>query len=137
MLPSLPFARFIPSRQLLPGSFANGLSDLLTSFQGAMVALAGGARNALTPVLNATSCEVTTVANANDSVVLPIAKVGLTVTVLNSAANSLQIFANGTDVIITGGNTSVAGSVGVALATLTTVEFYCNKNGRWTRYLAA
>lgn len=131
-LPFLPFARFISSRQLLPGAFANGVSDLLTSFQGAIVALAGGARTALTPVLNATFCEITTVANANDSVVLPIAKVGLNVTVTNSGANSAQVFGNGTDTV-----QGAAGSVGVALAAAATAEFSCTKNGVWKRYASA
>lgn len=133
-LPNLPFARFTSSRQLIPGSRENDIADLFTSFQGAITALAGGARSALTPVLNATFCEITTVVTGADSVVLPIAKVGLNITVTNSGANSAQVFANGTDVMFPG---NVAGSVGLALAAAATADYVCTKAGRWTRYTSA
>src|SRR5438309_11087586 len=98
-LPKLPFCTLLPSRQLVSGSHINGFNDMFQSFQGSIVALAGGARSALTPILNAAYCEVTTVATGADSVILPVSAVGYVITVTNSGANSLQIFANGSDVI--------------------------------------
>lgn len=130
-LPSLPFARYLPSRQMISGLHMNYLSDMLTSFNGKLTALAGGGLSGLTPVFDAAYNEVTTVANAADSFVLPIAKVGLTITVTNSGAQSMQVFANGTDTI-----SGTAGNVGVAQAAAAVVEYSCVKNGVWKRYTA-
>lgn len=131
-LPNLPFSTLIPSRQLISGAHINGTNNLLTSFQGGIVALAGGALSALTPILNAAFNEIGTVANANDSVVLPIAKVGLRVEVTNSGGASAQIFANGTDTI-----NGTAGATGVALANTATALYICTKNGVWKRFVSA
>lgn len=130
-LPTLPFGRYTDSRQLLPGSMPNRVHDLLTSFQGAITALAGGGR-AGSPTLNAAFCELTVVATGNDSVQLPIAKVGLTIVVTNSGASSAQIFANGTDTI-----QGTAGSVGVALAAAAVAMYRCTKDGVWKRFVSA
>src|SRR5258706_4198771 len=130
-LPSLPFARFTSSRQLLPGSRENDVADLLTSFQGNIVALAGGARTG-SPVLNATFCELTSVVTGSDSVQLPVAKVGLSVTVTNSGGNAAQVFANGTDTI-----NGTAGTTGANLANNTTALFECTKNCVLKHYVSA
>lgn len=123
--------RFLASRQLLPGDWANAHTDLLTSYQGNIIALAGGGR-AGSPVINAAYNELVTVASANDSVQLPPAKVGLCITITNSGANSAQIFANGSDTI-----NGTAGNVGVALAAAATAEYVCTKDGIWKRYTSA
>lgn len=132
MLPTLPFNRYISSRQLIAGSDFNAHSDFLTSFIGNLTALAGGGRSAKTPVFNAAYNEVTTVVTAADSFVLPIAKVGLSITAANLGAASMQVFGNGTDTI-----SGTAGSVGVAHAVNAVVEYNCRKNGVWVRYTAA
>ena len=131
MLPKLPFGRYTSSRQLLPGDALNRLHDLLTSFQGTITALAGGGR-AGSPVLNAAYNEITVCATGSDSVQLPIAQVGLNITVTNSGAQSLQIFANGTDTI-----NGTAGATGVALTATSVAEFTCTKVGIWRRYVSA
>lgn len=131
-LPILPWTPYTSSRQLISGNRINHISDLLTSFQGSITALAGGTRTANTPVLNAAFNEVTVCATDNDSVVLPVAKVGLRVEVTNSGAASLQIFGNGTDTI-----NATAGSVGVALAAAAAALFICTKNGVWKRFVSA
>lgn len=131
-LPNLPFNRLIPSRQLISGNHINFITDLLTSFEGSMVALSGGALSALTPVLNAAFCELTTVAIAADSVVLPKSQIGLIITVTNSGVASAQIFANGTDTI-----NGTAGNVGVALAAAATAQFVCTKLGVWKRFTSS
>lgn len=129
MLPNLPIQRYIPSRQLIAGSDVNSFNDLLTSFIGNIVALAGGALSALTPILNAAYNEVTTVVTAADSVALPPAKVGLNITVTNSSANSMTVFASGTD--------TVSGGASQAHAAGATVDYNCRKNGSWVRYTAS
>lgn len=131
-LPKLSLQRYTSSRQLVQGSDMNALNDLLASFLGGIVALAGGTRVAATPVLNAANCEITTCATAADSAVLPKAKVGLDITVTNSGAASAQIFADGTDTI-----QGTAGSVGVALAPAATARYHCSKDGVWKRFVSA
>lgn len=131
-LPNLPFARYLPSRQLIAGDHINKISDLTTSFEGSITALAGGALSALTPILNAAFCELTTVASVADSVVLPKSQVGLIITVTNSGSNAAQVFANGTDTI-----NGTAGNVGVALAAAATARYVCTKLGVWKRFVSA
>lgn len=134
-LPSLPFGILITSKQLISGLHINFLSWLLTGTQSAITALAGGGQ-AGAPALNSFSNEITVVANANDSVQLPPAKSGLRIMVLNSGANSLQVFGNQTttDVIFPG---NVAGNVGVALAAAAAAYFICSKDGRWNRFISS
>ena len=133
-LPKLPFDILITSRQLVSGQHINYIGGLLTSFVGALTARAGGAQ-AGSPILDAAFNEITTVTSANDSVQLPIARVGLRVCVTNSGAgNSLQIFANqaGTDTI-----NGTAGATGVALAQNATALFICTKTGVWRRFVSS
>lgn len=132
MLPNLPFARLITSRQLVSGEHINKITDLLTSFEGSIVALAGGGLSALTPILNAAYCELGTVATAADSVVLPKSQIGLIITVTNSGVASAQIFANGTDTI-----NGTAGNVGVALAAGAVASYECTKLGVWKRFVGS
>lgn len=60
--------------------FATGLTASTTQTQGGALALTARYNN------------VTTVANANDAVVLPAAVAGLRITIRNSGANTLQVF---------------------------------------------
>lgn len=130
-LPNLPFAIYTASKQLISGNHINNVNNLLTSFTGNLTALAGGALAGATP-LNSAFCELTVVANANDSAILPPAKVGLRICVMNSGAASAQIFANGTDTI-----NGTAGATGVALANGATALYVCTKNGVWRRFISA
>src|ERR1700743_2036408 len=131
-LPKLPFGVLIPSKQLLSGDRANGTAGLLTSSVTGITATAAGTQSNSYQAITA-FVEVTTVASANDSIVLPLAKAGLRVCVTNSGAgNSLQIFANGSDVI-----NATAGNVGVALAQNATALFICTKDGVWKRFVSA
>lgn len=129
MLPNLPFHRLIPSRQLISGEHINNISDMLTGFSGGLTALAGGGLSGLTPIFNSAFNEVTTVVTAADSFALPVAKVGLCITVTNSGAASMTVFAQGTDTI--SGGASQAHAVGV------TTDYVCVKPGIWKRYTAA
>jgi len=131
-LPALPFKlRFTSSRQLLPGSLANNIMDMLTSFQGTITALAGGGF-AGAPTLNAAFNEITVAATGGDSVALPLAQVGLAITITNSGASSVNVFPQPTDVI----NAGAAGA-SIALAAAATADYVCTKTGVWKRYASA
>lgn len=124
MLPHLPFKeRFVSSRQLLPGSRANAIADLLTSYAQYVAKAGGGAAGA--PVLNAAYSELITVVSANDSVALPSAQIGLRIVVSNNGAASANVFPNGTDTA--GGAAGAAKAVAVAAC----IEFVCTKVGVW------
>lgn len=131
-LPNLPHrTRFTSSKQLLPGSRLNSIDDQLNSYQE-LTALAGGTLVAATPVINATNVSLEVVANGGDSVVLPPAKTGLVVSIVNNGAAAAQIFGNGTDTI-----NATAGNVGVSLANGAAIVLRCIKNGNWRRFLSA
>lgn len=78
---------------------------------------------ALTSMVN----RVTTVATAADGVLLPPASIlGLAIGVINAAANSMQVFAQGTDTI-----NAVAGVTGVPQMANSAVYYVCVANGVW------
>ena len=81
--------RFISSKQLLPGDWANGVTDLLTSTQTATASTtqtqAGGTD------ITAAAVKVTT-ANGNDAVTLPKGYAGLEIFIANISANGLDVF---------------------------------------------
>lgn len=133
-LPKLPLAIFTKSRQLLSGEWANAITNLLTSSETGITATAAGTAVTSYQLKNAFN-EITTVATANDGVVLPPAKAGLSIGVLNSdAADSLRVFGNGTDTIKTGAGAAAASS---DLAAVTAALFVCFKDGLWIRFTSA
>ena len=56
--------------------------------------------------------EISTVANANDTVTLPVAEAGLKVTIMNNGANTLQIFPNTSDNLGAGVDTATTLAAG-------------------------
>jgi len=131
-LPVLPFKlRFTSSRQLIPGDRVNAITDMLTSFAGAIIALAGGGF-AGAPTINAAFNEITVAATGGDSVALPSAQVGLAITITNSGAQSVNVFPQPTDII----NAGAAGAA-IALAAAATADYVCTKTGVWKRYASA
>lgn len=80
---------FITSRQLLPGSWANAITNLLTSIQTITASVtqtqAGGTD------ITAAAAAVTTT-NANDAVTLPKGYAGLEIFIANLSANALGVF---------------------------------------------
>jgi len=56
--------------------------------------------------LTSTINEISTVANANDTVTLPTAKIGLTAVIINNGANTLKIFPASSDNLGAGVDTS-------------------------------
>jgi hypothetical protein len=106
-----------------------------------IVALAGGALTAATPVLSTGFNEVLTVVTANDSVVLPPAIMGASCLVhdMQATTATMKIYAganpfnnNVVDGIIAHGAVVVtAGSTGVTLALGHTSLFVCTTQGQW------
>ena len=123
--------RFIPSRQLLPGDWANAVTDALVSSQ-AVVATPSGTQ-ATSILLNAAQVNITAVATAADGVKLPPAIAGMEISIVNSdAADAAQIFASGSDTI-----NATAGATGVSLAAGAAIILRCIKTGNWRRFVSA
>lgn len=78
--------------RLLHGGDLKRVVDLVASAKTGITALAGGGQVGATQ-LSAYINEVTTVATANDSVQLQPALAGMEVTVVNSGANALRVYA--------------------------------------------
>jgi len=80
---------FLTGRQLLPGSWANAITNALTSIQTATASTtqtqAGGTK------ITAANAAVTT-ANASDAVTLPKGYSGASVFIANLSANALGVF---------------------------------------------
>lgn len=109
------------------------LTNMASVTTGITAFATGGKANA-TPLTNAIN-EVTVVGTAADSVLLPLAAAGAVVYVANLAANSLNIFAQGTDTI-----NAVATGTATALATTKNASFFCTKSapaGNWRMILSA
>lgn len=123
--------RFIPSKQLLPGDWANAVNDAWTSYQTVTATPAGTQATSL--LVNAANVNITVVATAADGIRLPPALVGMEISVVNSdAADAAQIFASGSDTI-----NATAGATGVSLAAGAAVIFRCIKAGNWRRFVSA
>jgi hypothetical protein len=132
-LPLLPFGTLISSKQLISGNHINGFNNLLTGTATNLVATAAGTA-ATSLQLNSAFNEIATVANANDSVTLPPAKSGLRVMITNNGANTLKIWANGTDVI---GGGAGAASVTINGAGNLASLFVAVKDGVWRQIAVA
>lgn len=75
---------------------------------------------------------VTTVAGAADSVLLPAALAGRICYLSNAGANSMQVFGQGTDTI-----NGVATGTGVAQGNGLSAVYFCVADGAWMRVLSA
>lgn len=82
--------RFIPSRQLIPGDWANAITDALTSAQQAVTASTTQTQAGGTAITSAIA--VVTTGNANDAVRLPKGSIGMEVFIANLSANALGVF---------------------------------------------
>lgn len=123
---------FQPGFRLIDG---NDLNNALAvdggSYASGLTATAGGGQaNAL--ALATAYNEIDTVVTANDSVKLPQAKPGVSITVINNTANAAQIFGAGTDTI-----NGVAFGTGVSQAGGKVAVYYCAAIGKWFRLLSA
>ena len=71
--------------------------------------------------------------NASDAVLLPPATPGLEITIKNNSANSLQVYASGSDTIQLLNAGAVAGSTGVAHALGAAISYFCFVTGQWQK----
>jgi len=126
--------RFIASRQLLPGDWANALTDALTSSQGIAAA---GTTQADAALINGSNFEVLAGSANNAGVKLPAALPGAEINILNNSANTTKVYGAGTDVIQTTGTTYAAAATGITMATLVSAKFFCIKAGFWQRLVTA
>ena len=97
-LPSGPIPSFSGGFALQDGQLLQKLAQLLGSVQNNITAQADGTKANATQ-LNGAKCRVTTSAGAQDSVLLPPGYPGLEVALMNSGANSIQVFGSGSDTI--------------------------------------
>lgn len=125
VLSSAPAPLFNAGRHLINGDALNVLSAMVGSSDPAITATAGGGR-ATAYGIKATMNQVTVVASAGDSVVLPKSFAGMSCVILNNGANALQVFANGTDTI-----KAISGAVGVSQAAATCFDYICVAAGNW------
>ena len=101
------------------------------STQDSLTAKAGGAQLS-GPTINRMLNRVTTVATAGDAITLPASARGLSITVVNAGANSMNVFPfTGDAVNALGANTAFA------LAAGKTATFYCTAVGQWHSILSA
>lgn len=127
-----PNPQFTPGRQLPDGNDLNQISAQWGSFESGLTAGAGGTRAAAYPIKAAMN-QFTVVATANDGALLPPAVAGMAVAIVNDdAADSLQVFASGTDLI-----NATAGATGVALAAGAAALYLCMVSGKWRRFVSA
>jgi hypothetical protein len=99
--------------------------SIIPSVTNAITAHAGGGQTlatALTTIVN----RVTTVATAGDSIKLPASVAGLSITVINSGANPMQVFGAGTDTI-----NGVATATGVSQLPNSVVRYVSAVAGLW------
>lgn len=136
MIPGGPIPRFPRGRQLLNGDDVDKLSLLVGGSGSTLTAKAGGGKSGATPITS-TNARVGTVATAADSVLLPPGYPGLRVFIVNTGANSMQVFGAGTDTI-----NGVATGTGVAQAAGVSALYVCTGKtaagvGEWYRLLSA
>jgi len=125
--------RFIASKQLLPGDWANNVTDALYSSQ--RILLTSAATQAAAVTLNAAQVELLT--GAASGAKLPPSYPGAEITILNNSGNAQQIFGTGADVVQTTGTTYAAAATGVVLASLACAVYRCVKTGFWQRITTA
>lgn len=125
---------FTPGIRTFSGNQHQRVLDWVASYLDNLTAKASGGQSGAT-LLAAAINNVTTVASANDSVMLPVARPGLVVYVSNSAAtNSMQVFGNSADSATINGT---AGSTGVAQAAGKSAVYFCVSPTKWFRDLSA
>lgn len=123
---------FQPGYRLIDG---NDLNNALAvdggSYAAGIIAAAGGGQANATLLANSYN-SVDTVVTANDSVKLPPSKPGTCITIINTTANTAQVFGSGTDTI-----NAVAYATGVSHPAGKVASYFCASLGKWFRQLSA
>jgi hypothetical protein len=138
---------FVPGLRLIDGGDLLQLANLSVSAKSGITALAGGGQiigAGNSNVCSAYISEVSVVATANDSVILPVGIPGTEVTIINDGANSLQVFGQPTNattgvgetIAAHGSTAQTATATGVALPSANTGVFSCFAPGKWKQQLS-
>lgn len=107
-----------------------GLLELSTA--AGLTAHSGGGQGSATPLTGGMN-QVTTVAGANDSVLLPVSAAGMVVAVVNATAtNSMNVFPAASETI-----NALTGGTAFGVAAGKTVIFICALAGKWYSVLTA
>lgn len=109
----------------VPGAMQQFNGFFAELYQDSIIAFAGGGQTSATQLTGQTN-RVATVATAADSVMLPQALPGLELMVINDAANAMQVFGYGTDVI-----DAATATVGVSQMGKSMVIYTCVTAGNW------
>ena len=110
---------FVDGPRLIDGTdLNNALAQPAWQTNPGLTAKAGGGITSATALVYGTN-QVTTVASAADSVVLPVGAAGGVVVVRNSGANAMQVFAQGSDTI-----NGTAGATGISQANAKTSIYF-------------
>ena len=130
-----------PGKRLIGGETITSLIKQNNTGQGGLTALAGGGSANTVQITNYIT-EFTVCASANDSCMLPLALSGIEVTVINSGAQNLRIYAqlsnpnnlNASGAPIADTIIPLGGGAGVGFVTLAPngfAVFSCPTVGRW------
>ncbi len=110
---------------------SGGTSSLLQAADALVAHAGGGQANAL--ALTAIVNRVITVATAADSVVLPAAKQGMEITVINAAAaNAMNVYPASGELI-----NALTADTALSVAANKTISFFCAVAGKWNSQLTA
>lgn len=116
----------VPSLNGVPGKAALQFQTILLEIvQDTITAFAGGGQTNAIQITGQTS-RVSTVATAGDSVMLPEARPGAELIVINDGASPMQVYGNGTDTIDNQGAT-----VGVSQMQNSVVIYACVQANKW------
>jgi hypothetical protein len=111
------------------------------SFQSGIVAHAGGTQAAAVALSNNPALiQVDTVATTGDSVSLPFAAAGKSLSIFNNGAQTLDIYASPNTNPLTGTTDVINKTTNVTAYTLTTgqtADFWSAKNGTWAAQKSA
>ncbi len=138
MVGSLCFFTCTSTGKWYSNGLGTGYSGSLetSSFKDAITAHAGGTQagavGSAASILISSINRITVVATNGDSVALPVSAPGLSITVINAASNSLQVFGQSPDTI-----NAVATGTGVTVAGGKTATFYCVVSGAWHMLLSS
>ena len=123
---------FQPGFRLIDGNDLNNAFAVDGGSYASGITAAAGGGQANATLLSSAYNSVDTVVTANDSVKLPQAKPGVSITVINTTANAAQVFGSGTDTI-----NAVAYGTGVSHPAGKVAVYYCAALGKWFRQLSA
>lgn len=131
--PNIPQV-LLPGPRVFDGTDVNrAMANNLVNSQDGLVAFAGGGAAGATPLSLGLNF-VKTVANANDSAILPQSVLGGMVRVKNGGASNLTVYANQTSSLQSGVLDTIngtAGATGVTVAPGASAEFNCSALGAW------